>query len=167
VEAVKFWRKRKRFDKISWKRKRPTLSGAGSGSKNILLLSHPCITKTSKVLGVLFDSSEFRYSFINWGLQRQRRDLFGLSQAATYCYQSNHSKVHLPYHCHWFSFDPTSSPSTELAGYHVVKLSELAGYHMVTDFIISCFLSRLHTSLPIQFHSFPFLLVYSMFVSMS
>jgi len=38
LEAVKFWRKRKRFDKISWKwkqtRKRPILSGAGSGSKN-------------------------------------------------------------------------------------------------------------------------------------
>jgi len=33
LEAVKFWRQRKRFDKISWKRKRPTLSGAGSGSK--------------------------------------------------------------------------------------------------------------------------------------
>jgi len=34
LEAVKFWRKRKRFDKISWKRKRsrkrPTLSGSGS-----------------------------------------------------------------------------------------------------------------------------------------
>jgi len=70
LEAVKFRRKRKRFYKISWKRKRtrkrPTLYGAGSGSKksqelgggrelgsmtlqeeleaeakNILLLSHP------------------------------------------------------------------------------------------------------------------------------
>jgi len=32
LEAVKFWRKRKCFNKISWKRtrKRPTLSGAGS-----------------------------------------------------------------------------------------------------------------------------------------
>jgi len=37
LKAVKFWRKRKHFDKISWKRKRnrkrPILSGAGSGSK--------------------------------------------------------------------------------------------------------------------------------------
>jgi len=37
LEAVKFWKKRKRFDKISWKRKRtrkrPTLSSAGSRSK--------------------------------------------------------------------------------------------------------------------------------------
>jgi len=36
-EAVKFWRKQKHLDKISWKwkrtRKRSTLSGAGSGSK--------------------------------------------------------------------------------------------------------------------------------------
>jgi len=34
LEAVKFWRKQKRFDKISWKRKRirkrPTLPGSGS-----------------------------------------------------------------------------------------------------------------------------------------
>jgi len=38
LEAVKFWRKRKSFYKISWKRKRtrkrPILSGAESGSKN-------------------------------------------------------------------------------------------------------------------------------------
>jgi len=35
LEVVKFWRKRKCFYKISLKRtrKRPTLSGAGSGSK--------------------------------------------------------------------------------------------------------------------------------------
>jgi len=37
LEAIKFWRKLERFDKISWKRKRtrkrPTLSGGGSGSK--------------------------------------------------------------------------------------------------------------------------------------
>jgi len=76
LEALKFWKKRKRFDKISWKwkrtRKRPTLYGAGSGSKksqewgsesklgsmtlqeepeaevkSILLLPHPCTQQTA------------------------------------------------------------------------------------------------------------------------
>jgi len=45
VEAVKFLRKRKHFEERSWKqkqtRKRLTLCGAGSGSKNILPLPHP------------------------------------------------------------------------------------------------------------------------------
>jgi len=50
VEAVKFLWKQKHVEERSWKRKqtrnRLTLYGAGIGSKNILLLSHPYLDTT-------------------------------------------------------------------------------------------------------------------------
>jgi len=52
VEAVKVLWKRKHFGERSWKwkqtRKRLTLYGAGSGSKNIPLLPHPCYESKMK-----------------------------------------------------------------------------------------------------------------------